>query len=281
MRATRTHQDGFTLVELLISLGILGLLLTAVVSVNIGTSRSAAGLQARNDLQPELQLTQNYMASKLAQASYVFPSGSSIQLTSSGSTTTNYAGGPTGTYTWVVGTDPIIAFIVPPKTVTVGGCAAATASTASDYCYAFYAFYAMNRANYLVAVSGADDPGANAANDSTASVLLEYRGYYSAYAPVPILSGFGMPTPAQIPTGSTGRLLMDFLAPSTATFPLFSTNAPLAAASQIAGTTTVTMNLAALQNVSQQVIRVPAGTTTTYGTLTVYPRNVGKAQLIN
>ncbi|WP_407539673.1 prepilin-type N-terminal cleavage/methylation domain-containing protein [Deinococcus radiomollis] len=55
------RQGGFTLVELLISLGILGLLLAAVVSVNVGTSRSAAGLQTRNDLQPELQIVQNYI----------------------------------------------------------------------------------------------------------------------------------------------------------------------------------------------------------------------------
>lgn len=282
MKTTQAHQSGFTLVELLISLGILSLLLTAVVSVNIGTSRSAAGLQARNALQPELQLTQNYMASKLAQASYVFQPGAYIQMTSTGNTTKNYANGPTGNYSWQVGTDPIIAFIVPPKTVTPGGCvagAAATPSTASTYCYAFYAFYAMNRTNYLAAVSGADDPGANSANDATASVLMEYRGYYSAIASY---GGNSYSTAAvDIPTGNRGRLLMDFVAPSNATFPLFSTNAPANPASQVPGVTTVTMNLAALQNVAQQIIRVPAGTTTTYNTLTVYPRNFGKTQLVN
>ena len=282
MKTKRVHQNGFTLVELLISLGILGLLLAAVVSVNIGTSRSAAGLQARNDLQPELQLTQNYMASKLAQASYIFQPGANIQMTSTGDTTKNYANGPTGNYNWVVGTDPIIAFIVPPKTVTAGGCvagAAATPSTASTYCYAFYAFYTMNRANYLAAVTGADDPGTNVANDATAAVLMEYRGYYSSIASY---GGSSYSTSAiDIPTGNRGRLLMDFVAPSSATFPLFSTNAPANPASQAPGVTTVTMNLAALQSVAQQIIRVPAGTTTTYSTLTVYPRNVGKTQLSN
>ena len=103
MRMKNVRQGGFTLVELLISLGILGLLLAAVVSVNVGTSRSAAGLQTRNDLQPELQIVQNYMASKLAQAAYVFPIGANIQMASTGDTTKNYA---TGNYNWQVGTHP-------------------------------------------------------------------------------------------------------------------------------------------------------------------------------
>ena len=77
---------------------------------------------------------------------------------------------PDGTQNWVVGDTaaPIVAFIVPPKTVTLGGCAAATALTVPDYCYAFYAFYPMKRDAYLAAVTGADDPDTNGLNDSSA-----------------------------------------------------------------------------------------------------------------
>lgn len=287
MKTTQAHQSGFTLVELLISLGILSLLLTAVVSVNIGTSRSAAGLQARNDLQPELQLAQNYMASKLSQASYVFPVGDNVQMTSSGDTTKNYV---SLNYNWKVGTHPIVAFIIPPKIVTVGGCQSAATSPSptnqvSDKCYAFYAFYIMRRDNYLAAVlgSGADNPGPSPTNDTTAWVLMEYRGYYTTPAAYGG-NGYSQAT-TDIPTGNRGRLLMDFLpsyagtTDTAATVKLF--DALPTTSSQAAGSTTVTMNLAALQNVAQQIIRVPAGTITTYNTLTVYPRNVGKTQLIN
>lgn len=273
MRPSR-HQLGFTLVELLISLALLGILLTAVVTINIGTSRSAAALQARNDMLPELQITQNYMAGKLREAAYVFPVGSNIQLTATGTTTRNAA---TGNYNWQVGTHPIIAFILPPRVVVPGGCATATASTIADYCYAFYAFYALNRGDYVAAVTGADDPGDNSANDATAMVLMEYRGYYSS-ASLNTNVGY-LPNTTAIPTGNRGRMLMDYLSPypSTSALPLFSQ----ATTSQQAGVTTVTLNLAALQSVAGQSVRIPSSDGSTFNSLTVYPRNVGKPSVSN
>ncbi|WP_407571248.1 type II secretion system protein J [Deinococcus altitudinis] len=276
------RTSGFTLVELLIALLIVSLILSAVVSVYVGTTRSAASLQARNDLQPELQVTQNYMASKLRQASYIFYNGANVQMSVNGKTTAK----PDGTQNWVVGdtTAPIVAFIIPPKTVATGACATATTTTASTYCYAFYAFYPMKRNAYLAAVSGAEKFDANPVDDSTAWVMMEYRAYYSAFASNPIygLTGFGIASPNEIPKGGQGRLLMDYLAPTAAATPLFTqANTPANPTAQTAGSTTVTMNLAALQTVAGQPVRVPAGTTTTYSTLTVYPRNVGKTQLSN
>lgn len=294
MNKNRRLKHGFTLVELLIALALLGIILTAVVSVNIGTARAAAALQARNDLQPELQLTQNYMAGKLREAAYIFPVGANIQMSVSAATTAK----PDGTQNWVVGDTaaPIMAFVVPPK--TVGGtpltnCAAAASHCEiADRCYAFYAFYPMKRDAYLAAVTGADDPGANSLNDSTAWVLMEYRGYYSSAAlntnlgflasSAPSTSIPIVPKAPTVPTATdnVGRLLMDYLFPTDATTPLFTeANAPAAALSQSPGVTTVAMNLAASQNVVGQIVRVPAAST--FSSLTVYPRNVGKPQLSN
>ena len=146
----------------------------------------------------------------------------------------------------------------------------------------------MKRSDYVgtdVApkATGADNPGINSANDPTAWVLMEYRGYYSNLATSYAGTGFSQFL-GEIPMGNRGRLLMDYLvpySPSPAT-QLFLTNVTQTPPnSQVAGVATVTMNLAALQSVAQQIIRVPAGTTTTYSTLTVYPRNVGKTQLSN
>lgn len=280
MNNNRRLNHGFTLVELLIALALLGIILTAVVSVNIGTARAAAALQARNDLQPELQLTQNYMAGKLREAAYIFPVGANIQMSVNGATTAK----PDGSQNWVVGNTaaPILAFIVPPKTVgttPLTNCAGASSqSEIADRCYAFYAFYPMKRDAYVAAVTGADDPGANSLNDATAWVLMEYRGYYSDAA-LNTNSGFLNSTTA-IPTGNRGRMLMDYLLPTNATTPLFTeANAPAAALSQSAGVTTVSMNLAASQNVVGQIVQVPAAST--FSSLTVYPRNVGKPQVSN
>jgi prepilin-type N-terminal cleavage/methylation domain-containing protein len=274
-------EAGFTLIELLISLAILGLLLAAVVSISIGTTRSASALQARNELQSELQITRNYMASKLSQAAYVFPNGSNVQMSALGNTSVS----PSGSQNWRVGTDPIVAFIIPPTVVQPGRCASSIASTAANFCYAFYAFYAMKRSDYLAAVVGANDPGVNAANDATAWVLVEYCAYYSpsatnfasAFSPTNPLTGFSAAA-TDIPTGNAGRLLMDYLDPGTGLATLFVNTAPPSGglAAQTPGSTTVTMRLAALQNVVGRLTRLPSSNPATFDSLTVYPRNAGK-----
>lgn len=271
----RRHVQAFTLIELLIALLLVGIILAAVVYVNIETVRASASLQARNQLLPELQMAQNYMAGKLKQAAYIFPNGSNIQMSVSGATTAKPPGGSAGSiYNWVVGTDPIIAFVLPPKTVTSGNCATATTMTTSNFCYAFYAFYAMKRDAFVAATSFADDPGTNGANDASSWVLVEYRAYYNT-------AGF-LPSTTSIPTGNTGQLLMDFLpAQYAGVTKLFTINAAAAAANQFAGSTTVTINLAALQNVASQVVRLPSNLATDFNTLVVYPSNVGKPQLAN
>ena len=273
--SSRRHVQAFTLIELLIALLLVGIILAAVVYVNIETVRASASLQARNQLLPELQMAQNYMAGKLKQAAYIFPNGSNIQMSVSGATTAKPPGGSAGSiYNWVVGTDPIIAFVLPPKTATSGNCATATTMTASNFCYAFYAFYAMKRDAFVAATSFADDPGTNGANDASSWVLVEYRAYYNT-------AGF-LPSTTSIPTGNTGQLLMDFLpAQYAGVTKLFTTNAAAAAANQFAGSTTVTINLAALQNVASQVVRLPSNLATDFNTLVVYPSNVGKPQLAN
>jgi len=278
----RVTGQGFTLVELLISLALLGIVLTAVISINIGTSQSAAALQVRNDLTPELQIAQSYMAGKLGQAAYVFPVGANVQMTA----TANTAVSPSGSTNFKVGTDPVIAFVLPPKIVGTTAstkCSTVTVALKSDYCYTFYAFYAMKRSNYISAVSGADDSGANPANDSTAWVLMEYRGVYSDPNASYMATGFSQFV-TEIPTGNRGRLLMDYLVPypTTSALPLFSTNVTQTPpGSQQAGVATVSMNLAASQVVANQTVRVPTSNSTAFTSVTVYPRNVGKPMLDN
>jgi len=278
--ATYVHphhpRSGFTLVELLIALALLGILLTAVVSVNIGTSRAAALLQARNDLLPETQMTQSYIASKLRQASYVFTDGSSFTLNSTSLTTRD----PSGSYVWTIGTDPIMAFIVPPRTVSPGQCAAAATDTVRDlYCYTFYAYYGTPRSNMTGSSTALlENPGADSANDGTSWVLMEYRKYYGGAA------GGVFATPAAavaaIPLGGTGRLIMDYLTPTTETGTNVLFDSPVSSATfaQTPGTTNVTMYLAASRTVAGQALSLPA---TGRYSLTVYPRNLGATQAAN
>jgi prepilin-type N-terminal cleavage/methylation domain-containing protein len=268
MSAVLKYRRGFTLVELLVALALLGVVLSAVVYVNIGTIRSSASLQSRNELLSEMQIAQNYMASKLKQAAYVFPpSANFLALSATGDTSRNVA---TGNSQWQVGTHPITAFILPPKVVVPGACAAPTAALpTSDTCYTFYAFYAMPRSTYVTATvaTGANNPGADAGN-AASWVLVEYRRQYDS-------PGFLVGT-TLIPNGGVGRLLMDYLDPVVGSN-MFTIVAPVSggASAQTVGTVTVTMNLASRKSVAGQVVSVPPSVTT------VYPRNVGKPDLNN
>ena len=293
---SRRRAEGFTLIELLIALLLVGIILAAVVYVNIETVRASASLQARNQLLPELQVAQNYMAGKLSQAAYVFQDGANISMAASGATTYN---APQASYNWRIGIDPIVAFILPPKMVgkSVAGvptpllCASARdASEASELCYAFYAFYAINRSalvNPTTGVKGADNPGVNTANDASSLVLMEYRGYYSRFSTPAFYptQGYRAST-SDIPTGNAGQLLMDYLPAYPSTTKLFqSTGATNNATTEVPGTTRLTIKLAAQQIVAGQTVRLPNSLPTTdpaaFNSLTVYPQNVGKTPLLN
>ena len=105
-------QQGLTLVELLVGLALAGVVTSALLSLNISTSQTSSLLNSRNDLLAETQLAQNYVAAKLREAAYVFPTGTALTLSATNSYSTQKPGGTTSA--WTVGTDPIVAVILPP-----------------------------------------------------------------------------------------------------------------------------------------------------------------------
>jgi prepilin-type N-terminal cleavage/methylation domain-containing protein len=259
-RSSARTQSGFTLVELLIAMALVGIVLAAVVTVNIDTSKSLAVLQTRNDLLPETQIAQNYLVSKLREAAYLFPKTASLNLGTDYSTRNPR----TGDGTWSLNTDAAVAFIVPPRKSDVAIlCTAAT----PDYCYTFYAYYPVKRSVVTAAATLNDNPGPDPVNDLSDWVLMEYRAAYTQ-------SGF--PTNNTFPSGGKGKILMDYLLPTTQTGTdvLFS---------QTSDTTTpgvagVTLNLAGQRSMAGKVVRLPV---TGRYTLTVYPRNLGKTPIAN
>ncbi|ULH16791.1 prepilin-type N-terminal cleavage/methylation domain-containing protein [Deinococcus sp. KNUC1210] len=258
--------QGFTLIELLVAMALLGVLLASLFALNLSTSRAATALQARTQLLQESQSVQNYLAGKLGQAAYVFPVGTTLTLGSGYSTQP-----PSGGHSWTIGTDPMVAFVLPPRKPAAGLCRSAPGP---DTCYTFYAFYAMKRSDLTANASGVFNPGPDAANDRTAWVLMEYRANYMP-------SGF---TPTVL-ASAQGRLLMDYLRPTSQTGAdtnfLFRQIDGVSATTgqETPGSTTVTVNLAAQRQVTGQTVSVPTGTLPT--TLTVYPRNVGKPVVAN
>jgi prepilin-type N-terminal cleavage/methylation domain-containing protein len=261
MRKTGQTQ-GFTLIELLIGMALVAIVMVAVLSINISTTRSASSLQTRNDLLSETQTAQNYVAGRLRDAAYVFPNNTTLVLGASGGYSTRKPGTSSGT--WVTGTDPILAFVLPPRPGASGPCA-----SNANACYTFYAYYPVERSAITGTGggTGTNNPGADAANDSSAWVLMEYRRNYGS------ITALGTGLAGGI-NGGTGLIVLDYLLPPATGESLFTRSTET---TPEAGVTNVTLRLAT-QRVGGQTVRVPG---TGRYSVTIYPRNISKPVVPN
>lgn len=164
---------GFTLIEMLIGMAILGILMLAFTQVFGGSLRASAEINSRNELISEAQIAQQLIASRLQSAYYVYPPATTLQMTSSGGLAKNTVR-PNGVqnWTWTVGTDPILAMIVPPRIL---GFCPTTGSTSDDKdaCFTFYAYYPVLR-SALISLNPNSAPDADPQNEDT-WILMEYR----------------------------------------------------------------------------------------------------------
>ena len=298
LRDSQAQCAGFTLLELLVALGLIGIVMTAVLTLNVRTGSATSALQARTDLTSETQIAQNYMAGKIRSAVYIYPysSGagvSNFMLANSGYSTFNPNASPnvravfngTGNYNWRYGSgdgnDPFIAFILPPQSTAnalTATCASATTEAQkAQRCYSFYAYYAVPRSLVVngggsgaaTLPNGANRLNADPANDSNVWVLMEYRSYFTA-------SGYSTSLTSGFTQGGTGRILLDYVRPTTqsGTDKLFVS----AVGNPATPVTAVTINLAASRQAGGQTVNVP---NTGRFSLTVYPRSIGSVQMSN
>lgn len=270
MSKTRRNQ-GFTLVEMLVSMVILGILMLAFTQVFGGSLKAAGQINGRNELVTEGQVAQQLIAARLQSAAYVYPAGTTMQLSSSGLTSKNTVG-PSSGQNWKVGTDPILAMVLPPK--ATGTCNNST-DVNKDACFTFYAYYPYKRGS-LTSSGLAEAPTENPANDDQ-WVLMQYKSYIydgitrsslsttppSAWSYTSILSG-GSPNIRSQPA----NVLVDYLQPATSapTYTMFAIDATSA-------TKSVTLNLRFLQMRGTKALRVPAATGSAPLSTRVYPRN--------
>jgi prepilin-type N-terminal cleavage/methylation domain-containing protein len=191
----RHARSGFTLLEVLTSLGLLGLI-TVYLFQNIGTTTQVSvSTNAANDLIREGQIAQQVLVSRIKEACHVYPIGTIVRL-GSDFTTLNKANSPDDE--WRVGTDPIVAMILPPQ--SAGGA------------YRFFAYYAIPRGQYTKDAVSEANPGRDPLNEDSVWMLLEYRRDVPIMPAGTLCSSMPGNTNYTI-TGGIGRLLADYVTP--------------------------------------------------------------------
>jgi len=247
----KRSNKGFTLVEILISLFIMSIMLTALVKLMSTTFKGMRNVTQSTELVTEGQLAAPMIADRLQTAICIFRVGTALDFESD---PTHYKNIDTGSgSSWVVGNDPILAMFLPPSSDDPAGT------------YRFFAYYPTPRTNYLA--TNPIGPYSDGQNDSFVWMLLEYR-HTIALPSKPVCSGN-----EAIGGGDTSRYLADFVAPTNdinIPYPMFEYNIPLSTATDQRHS--VTFNIRFRRNNGGRVETVPND-----GTLlstTVYPRNI-------
>ena len=274
----QTAQAGFTLLELLIGMALLGLVLTVLLNIFTQGTQVSTQSSSRAEMQQEMLNAQQLIAGKLKEAWYIYPPGLTINMTG-----TPLTQRPAGGNNWVVGTDPVLAMVLPPRTTALSCATTPTSTSGPDGCYRFLAYYPVKRSVWVTGTGTGSwrNPGADATNGET-WILAEYRGTIA-----PGAGGSVPTTPPTVPTGNSANILSDYIAPTTATTG-FTTTSPInntytmftyVAADGTAATaskpvTGVTLNLATTRKIGGTTLRLP-NASGTY-TISVYPTNLGK-----
>lgn len=291
--------QGFTLIEMLVSIAVFSILMLAFTQLFGSTLRASGEVNARNEVIYEGQVAQQLIASRLQNAYFVYGNGTTFQMTETVRTSNTIRGGQN----WTVGTDPVVAMVLPPedKTVLSPIPTPYTCTTAlPQACFTFYAYYPILRSTLIsdtdVAASEKPDPDPNNANQW---LLMEYKAYI--YDNVnrtndQLASPPGAPydangngaftsilTNAANPTikSRVGRILVDYVQPQAAipAYAMFRVCNPRVSTLQPncpTGTTatspkSVALELRFLQRQTGRDIRAPTGNAPL--STRVYPRN--------
>ena len=252
----------FTLLEVLVALAILGVLGMVFVRIFISTLDASSNITSRNDLLHEAQIAEQIIASRVRLAWYVYPPGTRIKM-NNGWTTKNALQGSSD---WVVGTDPIVAMVVPPKKPYLACSNTNNLPISSPQgCYMFYAYYAFPRSYYVTNATGSERLDPDARNDNT-WVLMELRSRLYGFSPN--VNDNPSCTNTPIPNGGLlgyGRLLVEYVQPET--------DAPNYSIFSVLSDGTVELRLRMRKKTPHRTVVVPP-TNDAPLTLRVSPRNL-------
>jgi prepilin-type N-terminal cleavage/methylation domain-containing protein len=166
LRDTRRDTAGFTMLEMLIGLAILGAIMIAFFRIVGSTVDSSNELGQRNDLIQDGQVAQQIITGKIQEACYVYPSGQVINL-GSGYTRGRTVGTGAPSANWTVGADPIVAMLLPPDSRVTGPNAGKNR---------FVAYYPVLRSTWTTNAAASQNPGADPGN-ATNWMLIQLQAF--------------------------------------------------------------------------------------------------------
>lgn len=271
MKSSSTH--GFTILEMLIAMGLFAIVSTALVGIVVSSSKATAQLNTVASMQSDLVSGQQILTNRLKAAWYIAPASTAVTLTISPLTSNVLSSGPN----WVVGTQPFMAAILFPATPG-GGCTPTATPAVTAGCYRFVAYYPVQRSVWVANTVGSQDPGPDPTNDATSWVLAEYLSYFAGTPTTAMATNAATNT-----TGAQINLLVDRISPTTTT-PTYTMFTPqnitrttnpnnFSTGWPLTYTNGVSVQLRTRQIQGGQVVQFPTGTTTFQ--TSVYPENVG------
>lgn len=220
-------QRGLTLLEVLLTALIAVVLLGLTAQGIMRGSEITRIITAQQELLEDIRSAGGLLSDQLAQAVYVYPPGASITFGFDPNKPIadwywTIKPKSNNSNTWLVGTDPIVAFILPPEDSSQRNqCTPTTLAKDRDPkgCLRFVAFYAIERENVIKNAPSSIRPENNAKNSEN------WVLYYFSCSMVDVGCGNGpQNTPPDIlnsevamPSSfasTTGQLLADYINPA-------------------------------------------------------------------
>jgi type II secretory pathway pseudopilin PulG len=165
------RRQGFTILELLLAAGITLLLLGLIAQGLRSSSDTSRYIQTAQTALEDLRFAGNLVSDYLSTAVFIYPKGITLTL-NSGCESYTVCNPLTNRNTWTIGTDPIIAAILPPEDPSV---TCADTNTGKRGCYRFFAAYALSRGQVVRAATGAENPGPDPANDDKWTLYVNQK----------------------------------------------------------------------------------------------------------
>jgi prepilin-type N-terminal cleavage/methylation domain-containing protein len=178
----KKFNSGFTLIEVLISMGILGVILLLINQVLASSLQLTALVGTQSVLQEELRTAGAIITDEALNAAYIFPPGTTFNISGQSRTV---AGSGSPMVAMIVGPryanmpcrkwsgDTAAPAYLPPEDIVRTGVAYRVGRSPNDGCYEFVAYYTVLRSTV------ADDANRNRLmkDDTNANewVLMEYR----------------------------------------------------------------------------------------------------------